>query len=296
MGPFFPCGLPFMSPESSLLSKSASLYVVATPLGNLKDITLRALEVLGKVDVIAAEDTRHSKRLLDAHGIATRLVALHKHNEQSAATQIIAMLEKGEHVALISDAGTPGVSDPGARAVARVREAGFAVLPVPGACAAIAALCVSGLGESGFHFAGFLPAKTAARTAAIMALRTASVPWVLYEAPHRVAACLADLAALLEPEREVVIAREMTKMFEQIVRMPLAQVEAWFAEDANRLRGEFVLVVDAAPAQEGLSPEAKRVLELLVAEMPLKTAARLAAEITQAPRNALYGHGLALKN
>ena len=271
------------------------MYVVATPLGNLKDITLRALEVLARVDVIAAEDTRHSKRLLDAHGIQTRLVALHKHNEQSAAVQIIRMLEKGEQVALISDAGTPGVSDPGTRAVARVREAGFAVVPVPGACAAIAALCVSGFGESGFHFAGFLPAKSAARTSAIMALRTAAVPWVMYEAPHRIAACLSDLAALLEPEREIVIAREMTKMFEQIVRMPLGRVEAWLAEDPNRLRGEFVLIVDAAPVQEGLSPEAKRVLALLVAELPLKSAARLAAEITQAPRNALYEHALELK-
>lgn len=271
------------------------MYVVATPLGNLKDITLRALDVLGGVDVIAAEDTRHSRRLLDAHGIGTRLVALHKHNEQSAASQIIGMLEKGQRVALISDAGTPAVSDPGGRAVARVREAGFAVVPVPGACAAIAALSVSGFGESGFHFAGFLPAKSSARTAAIEALRAARVPWVVYEAPHRIAECLADLAAVLEPEREIVIAREMTKMFEQIVRMPLGQVAAWLAEDANRLRGEFVLVVDAAPAREGLSPEARRVLELLLAEVPLKTAARLAAEITQAPRNALYQHGLALK-
>jgi 16S rRNA (cytidine1402-2'-O)-methyltransferase len=284
-----------MTPDTSSLHASASLYVVATPLGNLKDITLRALEVLAGVDVIAAEDTRHSRRLLDAHGIQTRLVALHKHNEQSAAAQIIRMLEQGEQVALISDAGTPGVSDPGTRAVARVREAGYAVVPVPGACAAIAALSVSGFGESGFHFAGFLPARSAARTAALMALRTAQVPWVLYEAPHRIAACLADLATVLEPEREIVIAREMTKMFEQIVRMPLGQVEAWLAEDPNRLRGEFVLVVDASPVQEGLSPEAKRVLALLVAELPLKSAARLAAEITQAPRNALYEHALALK-
>lgn len=269
--------------------------MVATPLGNLQDISIRAQAVLGAVEAIAAEDTRHSARLLDALGIRTRMVALHEHNEQVAVGQLIRMLEAGQHVALISDAGTPAVSDPGARAVARVREAGFAVVPVPGACAVIAALSAAGFVESGFHFVGFLPPKQAARRASIEALRAISVPLAFYESPHRIADCVADLAALLEPSREVVIARELTKMYEQIVRMPIGDAVAWLEADPNRSRGEFVVIVSGAPPVEGLGLEAERVLALLIAELPLKSAAKLAAEITGAPRNALYARALALK-
>lgn len=268
---------------------------MATPLGNLHDISARARAVLEAVDVVAAEDTRHSQRLLDACGIRTRLVALHEHNEQAAAGQLVRMLEAGQQVALITDAGTPAISDPGARAVARVREAGFPVLAVPGPCAAVAALSVAGFAEGGFRFVGFLPAKAAGRRAAIDALRAEPVSLVLYEAPHRIAECVADLAAVLEPEREILIARELTKLHEESARMPLAAASAWLAADPNRVRGEFVLVVAGAPRREGLDAEAERVLGLLLAELPVKRAARLAAEITGASKNALYDRALALK-
>lgn len=292
--PVFAPGCP-MSHHPSSLSSTPSLYVVATPLGNLQDISMRAQAVLAGVDAIAAEDTRHSQRLLDALGIGTRLFPLHEHNEQAAVGQVIRMLEDGKHVALISDAGTPAISDPGARAVTRVREAGFPVVPVPGACAAIAALSASGFVDSGFHFVGFLPTRQAARRGAIEALRDVAVPLVFYESPHRIAECVTDLAAVLEPVREIVIARELTKLYEQIVRLPLAEAGAWLAEDPNRCRGEFVLIVSGAPEAQGLDAQAEKVLALLVAELPVKVAARLAAEITGAPKNALYARALELR-
>lgn len=272
------------------------MYVVATPLGNLQDITLRALAVLREVDMIAAEDTRHSQRLLDACGIKTRLLALHEHNEQRAATQLIERLEAGKHIALITDAGTPAVSDPGARAVAQVRAAGHPVVPVPGPSAVAAALSVAGfVAEAGFRFVGFLPAKQAARRAQIASLRDDAAVLVFYEAPHRVCECVADLAAELGAERELLVAREMTKLHEEIARMPLGDAAAWFAADSNRVRGEFVLAVAGAPKREGVHGEAERVLSLLLAELPLKTAAKLAAEITGVSRNALYSRALELK-
>ena len=257
---------------------------------------MRAQAVLAGVDAIAAEDTRHSQRLLDALGVGTRLFPLHEHNEQAAAGQVIRMLEDGKHVALISDAGTPAVSDPGARAVARVREAGFPVVPVPGACAAIAALSASGFVDNGFHFAGFLPTRQAARRTAIEALRGMPVPVVFYESPHRIAECVSDLAAVLEPTREIVIARELTKLYEQIVRLRLDEAAEWLAADPNRSRGEFVLIVSGAPEVHGLDAQAEKVLALLVAELPVKTAARLAAEITGMPKNQLYARALELKS
>jgi len=283
------------APSGSPLSSTSSLYVVATPLGNLQDISLRALAVLGAVDLIAAEDTRHSQRLLDACGIRAPMLALHEHNEQEAAGQLIARLAEGRQVALISDAGTPAVSDPGARAVARVRAAGHPVVPVPGACAAIAALSVSGWADGGFRFVGFLPPKSAARRTRLAALADAVEALVFYEAPHRVVECVADMAEVFGPLRGILVAREMTKLHEQIVRLSLGDAAAWFAADPNRSRGEFVLVVDGAPAAEGLDAEAERVLGLLLAELPLKRAARLAAEITGAPKNALYARALELK-
>lgn len=266
--------------------------MVATPLGNLHDITLRALALLAAVDVIAAEDTRHSQRLLEAHGIRTRLVAVHQHNEQAAAGQIIEQLAAGLHVALVTDAGTPAVSDPGARLVARVRAAGHPVVPLPGPCAAVAALSVSGFAEDGFRFVGFLPAKPGARAAALADLVDERAAMVFHEAPHRVVECVADMAAAFGGEREILVAREMTKLHEQIVRMPLAETAAWFAADSNRVRGEFVLVVAGAPARDELGAHTVRVLELLLSELPLKSAARLTAEITGAPRKALYALAL----
>lgn len=284
------------APVEASLSKTPSLYVVATPLGNLGDITLRARAVLAAVDVVAAEDTRHSQRLLDALGIRTRLVALHEHNEEASAAGLIRLLGEGRSVALISDAGTPAVSDPGARAVARVQEAGHPVVPVPGPSAAIAALSASGLTDAHFHFHGFLPVKSAARRAALERLRAIPATLVFYEAPHRIAETVADLAAVLESGRQLVIARELTKLFEQIVRLPLAESPAWLAADANRCRGEFVLLVSAPPPAEGLDAEAERVLKLLLAELPVKSAARLAAEVTGKPKNLLYERALALRD
>lgn len=284
-----------MRDPASFLSSTPSLYVVATPIGNLSDISARALGILREVDVVAAEDTRHSQRLLDAHGIRTHLLALHEHNEQTAATKLIGLLADGKHVALISDAGTPGVSDPGARAVARVHEAGYAVTPVPGACAAIAALSASGMGEGGFRFVGFLPPKAGARRGVLQGLVDSPVPLVFYESPHRIAESLGDLLAELGGEREIVVAREITKRHEQIVRMPLADASQWLAADSDRSRGEFVLVVSGCPVEEGLSADAERVLALLLSELPVKSAAQLASEITGVPRKPLYARALELK-
>jgi 16S rRNA (cytidine1402-2'-O)-methyltransferase len=281
--------------DDNPLHASPALYVVATPLGNRQDITLRALAVLRAANVIAAEDTRHSMKLLDAHGISAKMLALHEHNEQEGATRIIAMLEAGQHVALITDAGTPAVSDPGARLVARVQDAGFPVVPVPGACAAITALSASGLTAAHFHFHGFLPPKPVARRAVLEGLRGIDAALVFYEAPHRVLETIDDLVAVFEPEREIVFARELTKLFEQIARMPMGEAQAWLKADANRQRGEFVLLVGPAPQAEGIPPEAERVLKLLLAEVPLKTAARLAAEITGSAKNTLYEYALKLK-
>ncbi|MDQ7990345.1 MAG: 16S rRNA (cytidine(1402)-2'-O)-methyltransferase [Candidatus Dactylopiibacterium sp.] len=281
--------------EDSPVSGPPALYIVATPLGNRQDITLRALGVLRAVELVAAEDTRHSQRLFDAHGIRAKTLALHEHNEQEGATRVIALLQGGQSVALITDAGTPAISDPGARLVARVQEAGLRVVPVPGPCAAIAALSASGLTAPHFHFHGFLPPRPGARRAALDGLRGIAASLVFYEAPHRVRETVADLADVLEPAREIVFARELTKLFEQIARMPLSEATAWLDADANRQRGEFVLLVGPAPAAEGIPPEAERVLRLLLAELPLKSAARLAADITGLAKNALYEHALRLK-
>jgi len=273
-----------------------TLYVVATPIGNLRDLSPRARDTLAAVDVVAAEDTRHSQRLLDAFNIrAKRLLALHQHNEQQSAGKIIECLGEGQHVALITDAGTPAISDPGARLVARVREAGYTVSPVPGACAAVAALSVAGIIEGGFRFIGFLPAKMQSRRAALTLLSGERDALVFYEAPHRVEQCVADMAEVFGGEREILIARELTKLHEEIAAMPLAQAGAWFAADANRCRGEFVLIVHGAEVSDGVDASALRVLALLLDELPLKTAVRLAAGITGASRKGLYAHALERK-
>jgi 16S rRNA (cytidine1402-2'-O)-methyltransferase len=278
-----------------MVAMSATLSIVATPIGNLGDITLRALETLKAADVIACEDTRHARRLLDHHGIRAQLLALHEHNEQAAAEKLIAALASGKNVALISDAGTPAVSDPGARAVAAVRTAGYRVTPLPGPNATVAALSAAGL-EGPFHFIGFLPAKVGARGTAIDALKGIAATLAFYEAPHRIEETVADLAARLEPQREIVIARELTKLFEEIVRLPLPEAPAWLAADANRRRGEFVLLVSAPPPREGIDAEAERILKLLLAELPVKQAAKLASEITGQPKNDLYRRALELKD
>ncbi len=277
---------------------AGKLYVVATPIGNLADISARALATLAQADLVAAEDTRTTAHLLAHHGIRAKLVALHEHNEMQRAAELVARIGAGQTIALVSDAGTPGISDPGALLVARARASGIAVIPIPGANAAIAALSAAGLTVPHFLFYGFLPAKAAARRAALESLRELAYTLVFYEAPHRVAECVADLAAVLGGEREFVIARELTKLFESLHRCRLDQAGAWLAGDANRQRGEFVLIVGAAQAvaAEGLPAEAERVLRLLLEELPLKQAAALAAAITGARKNELYARALALRD
>jgi 16S rRNA (cytidine1402-2'-O)-methyltransferase len=272
-----------------------ALYVVATPIGNLGDITLRALEVLRSADLIACEDTRHSRHLFEHYGIRAATLSLHEHNEAAASEKLIAALTDGRRVALVSDAGTPGISDPGGRACAAVRAAGFAVIPLPGPNAAVAALSAAGLNDPHFLFVGFLPTKTTARRRQIETLKPIEATLVFYEAPHRVADAVTDLAAVLEPQRTLVIARELTKLFEQIAVMPLADGPAWLAADENRQRGEFVLAVSGAPAHAGIDAESERVLGLLLADLPVKQAARLAADITGVSKNLLYDRALELK-
>ncbi len=274
------------------------LYVVPTPIGNLADMTPRAQQVLAEVDLIAAEDTRHSAKLLQHFAIKTPAVAYHEHNEREQTTRLVTKLQAGESIALISDAGTPLVSDPGYRLVHEARLAGVQVVPLPGACALIAALSASGLPSDRFIFEGFLPAKAAARRQSLQALQAESRTLIFYESTHRIKECIDDMLAVLGPEREVVLARELSKKFETIHGAPLADLAAWLAADDNQQRGEFVLLVRGAGVQEAgdVDTESERVLRLLMAELPLKQAAALAAQITGGKKNALYKHALALSD
>ncbi|WP_301100776.1 16S rRNA (cytidine(1402)-2'-O)-methyltransferase [Propionivibrio sp.] len=274
---------------------SPALYVVPTPLGNLGDMTQRAIDVLRRVAWVAAEDTRHSAPLLRHYGCTARLLAAHEHNEEAAAQQVIEHLAEGESVALVSDAGTPAVSDPGARLVARVRLAGFRVVPLPGPCAAVTALSASGLTEPHFLFYGFLPARARQREDALRGLAALPYALVFYEAPHRILETVAALAAVLGPQRTLVMARELTKLFETIHSGPLGGAHDWLLADANRQRGEFVLLVSGA-MPVGDDGEGERVLKLLLAEgLPVKQAAKLGQAITGVGKNALYELALSLK-
>jgi len=270
--------------------------VVATPIGNLQDITLRALEILKTVDLIAAEDTRHSATLLGHFGIGTKLTPLHEHNERSAGEKLVGLLQAGQSVALISDAGTPAISDPGALLVNLAHQAGIKVVPIPGANAAIAALSASGLLMPRFLFIGFLPAKSSHRKQVLEAISDVPATLVFYEAPHRVLESVADFAEVLGGERQITFARELTKTFETIYQCKLGEALAWLQADPNRQRGEFVLLVEGAPVkdEQAISPEARHTLELLLAELPLKQAVKLAADITGAKKNALYEKALEL--
>jgi 16S rRNA (cytidine1402-2'-O)-methyltransferase len=264
----------------------------------MRDISLRALDVLSNADTIAAEDTRNSAHLLTHHGItARRLLAVHQHNERGSAEKIIALLAQGQSVALITDAGTPAVSDPGALVVDEVRIAGYRVIPIPGASAAIAALSAAGLAAPHFLFYGFLPNKSAARCKELQSLYEHPYTLVFYEAPHRILECVADLQTVFGGERQIVLAREITKLFESIHRCNLDEALDWLNSDPNNLRGEFVLLVSAAPARaEGLSAETEHVLSVLLKELPLKQAVQLAVQITGVARNELYQRALALKS
>jgi 16S rRNA (cytidine1402-2'-O)-methyltransferase len=275
-----------------------ALYVVATPIGNLADISLRALHLLQLADAVACEDTRHTQALLRAYGIdktPAQLMAVHQHNEAEAAQAVIERLRQGQRVAYASDAGTPAVSDPGARLVSAVREAGMRVVPLPGASSVTAALSVAGaMGDEGaFVFAGFLPAKATERDAAVAVLANEVRAVVLLEAPHRIEALARSLAAL--GARQVTVGRELTKQFEEVATVPCGELPAWLSADSQRTRGEFALVLHAAPeAPQG--DDGRRVLALLLKELPVKSAVKLAAEITGAPRNELYEAALRIKN
>lgn len=279
-------------------SSTGTLFVVATPIGNLEDISARALRILREVALIAAEDTRHSARLLQHFGISTPLMACHEHNERDQGGRFLSRLLAGDNVALISDAGTPLISDPGFHLVRQARLAGVSVVPVPGACALVAALSVAGLPSDRFVFEGFLPAKSAGRLGRLKALRAEPRTIIFYEAPHRLLDCLADLETVFGADRMVVMAREITKTFETIKGAVLGELRAWVAADANQQRGECVLLVagyEAASDQPAVDADALRVLDLLLAELPIKQAAALAAQITGVRKNLLYQAALERK-
>ena len=274
----------------------AALYVVATPIGNLGDITLRALKTLAEVDRVAAEDTRVSGQLLAHFNIKKPLVSIREHNELAAAQKVIDQIAAGEAVAYVSDAGTPAISDPGARLVAAVRAAGLLVVPIPGASAVITALSAAGLGQGAWLFHGFLPPKSGARKQTLQNLSGVEAALVFYEAPHRVAETIDDMIAVLDPVRGLTIARELTKRFESIVTLPLSEAPAWLATDPNHLRGEFVLVVHPpTTASCADDTEAQRILAVLLSELPASVASKLTAQLTGRKKAELYKMVLAMK-
>lgn len=270
------------------------LYIVATPIGNLQDITLRALEVLAQVDLIAAEDTRHSGLLLGHYGIKKPFFALHDHNEQQKTDSLVEKLQQGMNIALISDAGTPLISDPGFHLVRKCRQAGIRVVPLPGACAAIAALCVSGIASDRFCFEGFLPAKSKARQDKLHSLVEEERTLIFYESTHRIMETLADVENILGAERYVVLAREITKTWETVSGASVANLRYWLAEDPNRTKGEMVLIIEGyrETKTEIFSPQAIKALELIAQELPLKKAASIVAQLYGYKKNVLYQFGL----
>ena len=280
-----------MTTSAAANSPLGSLYVVATPIGNLDDISARALNILRSVALIAAEDTRHSARLMQHFGISTPLAACHEHNERDQGGRFLARLQAGEDVALISDAGTPLISDPGYHLVRQARAAGIKVVPVPGACALIAALSAAGLPSDRFIFEGFLPAKAVGRRARLESIKEEPRTLIFYEAPHRILECLQDMEAVFGGERQALLAREITKTFETLKGLPLAELRAFVESDTNQQRGECVVLVagwTAPESEDAVSSEAMRILDLLLEEMPLKRAAALAAQITGERKNVLY--------
>ena len=280
---------------------ASALYVVATPIGNLGDLSLRAWQALARCDVIAAEDTRASRALLEAWGVSTPLMAAHRHNEAAAAQAIVARLAEGERVALVSDAGAPAVSDPGARIVRAVRDAGYAVIPIPGASAVIAALMASGVTSDenpAFVFAGFMPAKSGARQKWLKQWCAVPAPVVMFESPHRLAAAVKDLAQVCEPDRLLTFARELTKRFEQVHTVRMADAADWLAQDTHRSQGEFVLIVHEAvqaEADESVDAGTLALLDALLEHLSVRDAARVAAKVSGLQRDVLYALALARK-
>ncbi|QRX84051.1 16S rRNA (cytidine(1402)-2'-O)-methyltransferase [Glaciimonas sp. PAMC28666] len=287
--------LPILSEVGLQTYPLSTLYVLATPIGNVCDISLRALHVLSLVDAVACEDTRNTAHLLHRYGISKPLLAAHQHNEHEAAEKIVARLQAGERIALVSDAGTPGVSDPGARIVDAVLKAGLRALPLPGPSAAITALSVSGLLNDQFHFVGFLPSKARQRETILASLANVPATLVLYEAPHRIVETVDALVSAYGPTRQIVIARELTKLFETVHRCLLGDAPEWLAADAMRQKGEFVILIESSPAATDDGAEGDRILKILLAELSVKQAASLAAQISSQKKNALYDRALVLK-
>ena len=290
--------MPAAAETAACRAEAGAVYVVATPIGNLRDVTLRGLDILRSVDVIAAEDTRVTSTLLRRYGIATRARAIHRHNEARQVDALLAELAAGRSIALVSDAGTPAISDPGARLVRAARAAGHRVVPIPGATAIAAAISTAGLAAERFAFIGFLPSQAKARQELLASIASWPVALVFYEAPHRIAATLADLTQAFGEDRMLTIARELTKVFETIATMPLVDAAGWIAADANRVRGEFVLILDAPAARADraeASAEVDRLLVALLEELPPARAARVAATMVALPRDALYARALALQ-
>ncbi|MCK3657529.1 rRNA (cytidine-2'-O-)-methyltransferase [Pasteurellaceae bacterium Pebbles2] len=276
------------------MTNSGILYIVATPIGNLQDITQRALDIFAQVDLIAAEDTRHSGLLLSHYGIKKPFFALHDHNEQQKADLLVEKLQQGTTIALISDAGTPLISDPGFHLVRKCRQAGVKVVPLPGACAAITALCASGIASDRFCFEGFLPAKNKARQDKLKNLLKEDRTLIFYESTHRILDTLADVELVLGADRYVVLAREITKTWETISGDSVGNLRQWLAEDNNRTKGEMVLIIEGntTQAEEEFAPQAIKALQLISQELPLKKAAAIVAELYGYKKNALYQYGL----
>lgn len=284
------------APASQRHSSQPALYLVATPIGNLGDISQRAIEILQAVDVIAAEDTRHSQKLLNHLGINNTLLACHEHNEQQVLPKILDRLQRGQSVALISDAGTPLISDPGYRLVAQAHQHDIKVVPVPGACAAIAALSAAGLPTDRFVFEGFLPAKQQARLKALQQLSRETRTLVIYESCHRIVACLRDMCEVFGGERRLSFIRELTKTFETVKQSTLEQCLAWVQQDANQQRGEIVLVLAGAEVTTTSDEDLSSLLALLLSELPVKPTAALAAKITGRHKNECYKIALEIKD
>ena len=275
---------------------AGTLYIVATPIGNLGDISSRALSVLTQVDIIACEDTRHTQRLLSAHAIKNKTLSMHDHNERQRQDYIASLLQEGKSIALVSDAGTPLISDPGFHLVRHCRSLGLAVSPIPGACAAISALSVAGLPTDRFSFEGFLPSKSGARQSTLLALINEPRTMIFYDAPRRAIDTIKDIVSTLGGERHVVIARELTKTFETIHSDSAVNLLAWLEQDANQLKGEMVLIIEGYKADpDEISAEVIKTLKLLLAEMKPKKACAIVAEIYSVKKNALYDIALSFK-
>lgn len=288
----------FLLTQAQQQSYPAScLYVVATPIGNVADISFRALHVLSRVDAVACEDTRNTGQFFNKLNLSKPLIAAHQHNENEVAQKIIRRLQQGESIAVVSDAGTPAISDPGARIVDAVRQAGFKIVPVPGASAGVTALSASGLLQDQFYFVGFLSSKAGQRDTTLKSLHAIPATLVLYEAPHRIVDTVTAMAALFSGQRQIVLARELTKQFEEIHRCALSEALAWLAADPHRIKGEYVVLVEGAIVEQDADLiEAQRVLTILLTSCTVKQAAQLAALLTGQKKNALYQMALEMHN